>query len=334
MSVGVLTLLAVVASVENTVMAQAPKQPAAARPPSPRTSDGRPNLQGTWSFATVTPLQRPKEMAGREKLTPEEIAKVEGKAVQDQFVDQAPAKGQTGAYNRFWLDTGTRVVATHRTSLVVDPPDGRVPPLTPQGQAREKALEAKAEAAASPEDLTSWDRCLLGFNAGPPMLGGGYNAFVQVFQTADQVVLLNEMVHDARIVPIGSQSAIPKSIRQWKGISRGRWEGQTLIVETSNFRREGTGTLSLRGLGTAVDENLRLTERFSLIDTDTLLYEYTVDDPTVWTRPWTVSMTMWRTEQPVYEYACHEGNHGMRGILAGARTLEKEGSGAASSSAR
>jgi len=296
---------------------------AAAGKSAPRLSDGRPDLSGNWSFATVTPLQRPKEFANRDKLTPEEAAKLEEQAVRDQFVDRPPPKGNPGAYNRFWIDSGTTVVSTHQTSLIVDPPDGRMPPLTPQGTAREKAREARQEIAAGPEDLTTWDRCLLGFNAGPPMIGGGYNAYARIFQTANQVVLLNEMVHDTRIIPLDGRPRLPANIRQWKGESRGRWDGDTLVVETEKFRREGTGTLSLRGLGYSPDENLRLTERFRRVDADTLLYEYTVDDPTVWTKPWTVSLTMRKTDEQMFEYACHEGNYGLSGILSAARALEK-----------
>jgi hypothetical protein len=216
------------------------------------------------------------------------------------------------------------VVATNRTSLIVDPPDGRVPPLTPHGKEREAALEALAKVAAGPEDLMVWDRCILGFNAGPPMIGGGYNAYVQLFQTSDYLVVLTEMVHDARIVPLDGRASLPANIRQWKGDSRGRWDGDTLVVETRNFRPEGTGTLSLRGLGLRGDENLHLIERFRRLDADTLLYEYTIDDPTVWTRPWTVSTTMRKSDQPIYEYACHEGNYGLSGILAGARAGEQD----------
>ena len=179
----------------------------AAKPP--RLVDGRPDLQGIWGFATVTPLQRPKEFAGREVLTAEEKAKLEEQAVRDQFVDRPPPPGNPGAYNRFWIDAGTKVVATDRTSLIVDPPDGRVPPLTPQGKEREAALDAKAKVAAGPEDLTTWDRCILGFNAGPPIIGGGYNAYVQLVQTADYVVLLTEMVHDARIIPLNGRRIAP-----------------------------------------------------------------------------------------------------------------------------
>ena len=290
---------------------------APARPP-----DDRPDLQGIWGFATVTPLQRPKEFADRETLTPEEKARLEERAVRDQFVDAPPPAGSPGSYNKVWSDGGTTVVATNRTSLIVDPPDGRVPPLTPHGKEREADLAAKASAAAGPEDATIWDRCIVGFNAGPPMIGGGYNAYVQIFQTPEHFVILNEMVHDARIIPVDGRPALSSNIRQWRGDSRGRWEGDTLVIETKNFRSEGTGTVSLRGLGWSGDENLRLVERFRRLDQDTLLYEYTVNDPTIWTRPWTVSMTMRRSNQLMYEYACHEGNYGLSGILSGARAGE------------
>jgi hypothetical protein len=294
-----------------------------AQTPAPRAAaPARPDLEGIWGFATLTPLQRPKDFVGKDVLTAEERAKLEEQALRDQFVDRPPAPGNPGTYNRFWVDAGTKVVATGRTSLVIDPPDGRVPPLTAKGRDRQSAMDEKARIAAGPEDLTTWDRCILGFNAGPPMIGGGYNAYVQLVQTSDYVVVHTEMVHDARIVPLNGRASLPAQFRQWRGTSTGRWDGDTLVIETGNFRKEGTGTLSLRGLGLSVDENLRLTERFKRLDANTLLYEYTVDDPTVWTRPWTVSMTMEKSDQPLYEYACHEGNYGMRGILTGARAEE------------
>ena len=315
------SVIAVIAFWASPVLAQAKPQ-AAARAAAAAASDAR-DLQGIWGFATVTPLQRPKEFAGRDKLTPEEKAKLEEEAVRDQFVDRPPPPGNPGAYNRFWIDAGTKAVATGQTSLVIDPPDGRVPALTPTGKDRQAALDERAKRAEGPEALTSWDRCILGFNAGPPMIGGGYNAFVQLVQTPDYVVIHTEMVHDARIVPLNGRPSLPSQQRNWRGPSTARWEGNTLIVDTRHFRTEGTGTLSLRGLGYSTDENLHLIERFRRLNADTLLYEYTVDDPTVWTRPWTVSMTMERSEQPIYEYACHEGNYGMRGILSGARAEEK-----------
>jgi hypothetical protein len=325
-SVAAAALLAMAVCVvlsSRPVSAQTAKSQSASKADAPKASGDRRDLQGVWSFVTVTPLQRPKEFAEKDVLSSDEKAKLEEQAVRDQFVDRPPPPGETGAYNRFWIESGTKVVKTGRTSLIVDPPDGRLPPLTPRGKEREAALQSRAKLAAGPEDMTTWDRCLVGFNAGPPMIGGGYNANVQIFQTRDLVVLLNEMVHDARIIPTDGRPQ--KNIRQWKGESRGRWEGDTLVVETKNFRSEGTGTLSLRGLGLSVDENLRLTERFRRFDAETLLYEYTVDDPTVWTKPWTVSMTMEKSDQLLYEYACHEGNYAMKHMLSGARAQEGKG---------
>jgi hypothetical protein len=328
----------VVASLVSPSAPASAQTPAQTKKPAPvaRLSDGRPDLQGEWSFATVTPLERPKEYADRGTLTAEEAAKIEERAVRDQFVDRPPPPGNPGAYNRFWIDFGTEVVATNQTSLVVDPPDGRVPALTPGGMEREEARAARRKIAAGPEDLPPWDRCLVGFNAGPPILPSGYNNNMQLFQTRDHVVVLTEMVHDARIIPVDGRPGLPAHIRQWKGDSRGRWEGDTLVVETRNFRSEGTGTLPLdrefarRGLGLGGDENLRLTERFRRLDADTLLYEFTIDNATIWSRPWTVSMTMRRNGERMYEYACHEGNYGMKGILSGARAEERSGPPASS----
>jgi hypothetical protein len=313
--------------------AQARDADATRKAASLRLPDGRPDLQGQWSFATVTPLERPREFADRAVLTADEAARLEERAVRDRFVDRPPPPGNPGAYNRFWVDFGTEVVATNRTSLVVDPPDGRVPPLTEHGMQREETRAARRKIAAGPEDLPVWDRCIVGFNAGPPILPSGYNNNMQLFQTADHVVILTEMVHDARIIPLDGRPPFPAHVRQWRGDSRGRWEGETLVVETRNFRSEGTGTLPLdrefarRGLGLSGDENLRLVERFRAVDADTLLYEFTIDDPTIWTRPWTVSMTMRRSPERMYEYACHEGNYGMTGILSGARADERAGAG-------
>jgi hypothetical protein len=321
--VGVVSWLAAAFAPIRAAEPQSALNSAPAKTAPAKTADGHPDLQGVWGFATVTPLQRPKEFAEKAVLTPEEAAKIEEQAVRDQFVDRPPPPGNPGAYNRFWIDAGTQAVATRRTSLIIDPPDGRLPPLTPHGKEREAALSAKQEVAAGPEDLTSWDRCISGFNAGPPMIGGGYNAYVHIFQTRDHVVLLNEMVHDARIIPLGGKAPLPSHLPQWRGDSRGRWEGDTLVVETRNFRNEGTGTLSLRGLGRSSDENLHLIERFRRIDAETLEYQYTVNDPTIWSKPWTVSLTMRMSDQPMYEYACHEGNYGLSGILSAARAVEK-----------
>jgi hypothetical protein len=301
---------------------------------APRSPEARPSLQGLWSFATITPLERPKEFAGREVLTPEEATKLEERAVRDQFVDQSPSPGNVGGVNRVWWDSGTEVVRSRRTSLVVDPRDGRVPALTPHGVDREESRAARRRIAAGPEDLPIWDRCIVGSNAGPPILPDAYNNNMYLLQTSDYVAVLTEMVHDARIIPLDGRPTLPKHIRQWRGDSRGHWEGEVLVVETRNFRGEGTGTLMLdrelgprRGLGSSGDENMHLIERFSRVDADTLLYEFTINDPTIWTRPWTVSMTMRKSDERMYEYACHEGNYGLTGVLSGARALEKAGSG-------
>ena len=308
---------------------------------TPRLSNGRPDLQGLWSFATVTPLERPKEFEGRAQLTDEEIAQLEKRAVDNQFVDRKPPPGNPGAYNAFWIDFGTKT-SGNRTSLVVDPPDGRVPPLTPEGLQREESFSTARKIAAGPEHLPIWDRCIVGFNAGPPILPSGYNNNLQLFQTADHVVVLTEMVHDARIIPLDGRPRLPGHMRQWRGDSRGRWEGDTLVVETTNFRREGTGTLPLdrefarRGLGISGDQNLHLVEKFTRQGADTLVYEFTITDPTIWTRPWTVSTSMRRSQEGMFEYACHEGNYGMTGILSGARAEEKaaQRSGAAPGTSR
>jgi hypothetical protein len=280
---------------------------------------GRPDLQGIWGFATVTPLQRPKEFADKETLTPEEKANLEERAVRDQFVDRPPPPGTTGSYNKFWSDSGTKVVATNRTSLIVDPPDGRVPPLTTHGKAREAALEARAKIAAGPEDLTTWDRCILGFNAGPPMIGGGYNAYVQLFQTPDYLVILNEMVHDARIIPLDGRPPLSSDVRQWRGDSRGRWDGDTLVIETSNVNDK----VFERGVLFGVGGDLQLTERFRRTGADSIDYQFTVNAPGGYTRPWTVAAPMARIDGPIFEYACHEGNYAVPNILKGARAQDK-----------
>ena len=284
----------------------------------PRTADGRPDLQGTWDFRTITPLERPAQFAGKDVLTDNEAADLEQRTAQGR-VDRAPRAGDPGTYNQFWFDYGTKVSTDKRTSLIVDPPDGRQPPLTPDGQKRTaERAEIGRQPATGPEDRPLWERCLLGFNSGPPMMPSGYNNNMQVVQTQDYVVILNEMVHDARIVPLSGRPH--GTLRSLRGDSRGRWEGDTLVVDTINFTDQGTGTLGLRA---QTDRNLRLVERFTRVAADTLLYEFTIDDSTVWTRPWTAAVPMTRTDDQIFEYACHEGNYGMVGILSGARMQER-----------
>ena len=287
-----------------------------------RTPDGKPDLQGVWNFANITPLERPARFAGKEFLTDAEVAAFEAAAAANR-VDREPRPGDPGTYNQFWMDGGTKVAGNHRTSLIVDPSDGKLPPYTAEGEKRRADRAAIARRLPTgPEDLAIDERCLVGFNAGPPMMPGAYNNYVQIVQHADYVVILNEMVHDARIIPLDGRPY--GSVRQWMGTSRGRWEGDTLVVETKNFRPEGTAhNANVGDRLEAIDGNLHLIERFTRVDSDTLKYEFTITDPTAFTRPWTVSYPMTRSQDQMYEYACHEGNYSMAGMLSGARAQEK-----------
>ena len=301
----------------GTVVILAPIAAAAQGAALPRTPDGRPDLQGIWDFRTITPLERPKQFAGKEVLSADEAAALEQRAAETR-VDRAPRTGDPGTYTQFWFDFGNTVVDDKRTSLLVDPADGRLPPMTPAGEQRAAArTEQLRRPAVGPEDRPTWERCLLGFNSGPPIMPSGYNNNIQLVQTRDHVVILNEMVHDARVVPLTGRPH--GTVRRWLGESRGRWDGDTLVVETRNFAANGTGTIGLR---VPFSEDLVLIERFSLRDPQTLVYEFTVNDPATWTRPWTAAVPMRRTDEQIYEYACHEGNLGMVGILAGAREQE------------
>jgi hypothetical protein len=282
-----------------------------------RTADGHPDLQGIWLFATLTPLQRPDNLAGRTHLTDEEIATIEERA--------GNRKETFGLF-----PDAAHYSFDKRTSLIVDPPDGKVPAMTPAGEKRQTERSAARRAAENPEDLPVYERCILGFNAGPPIIPGGYNQNIQLVQTRDYFVILTEMVHTARIIPLDGRPRLPAHLREWNGDSRARWEGDTLVVTTTNFKSIGTGTLMLdgnlarTGIGWSPDENLTLIERFKRLDNDRLTYEFTITDPTVWTKPWTASLPMTRIDKNIYEYACHEGNHDFGFILAGARKIEKE----------
>ncbi len=225
------------------------------------------------------------------------------------------------AYNEAWYDRGSKVVKSRRTSLIVDPPDGRIPPLTPQAQKRaaERAEARRLHPADGPEDRALNERCILTGTTGPPMLPGPYNNNYQIVQTPDTILIVTEMVHDIRVVAMNRGSHLPQNIRQWKGDSIGRWEGDTLVVDTTNF----TDQTNFRGSG----ENLHLVERFTRVDADTLLYQFTVDDPESFAKPWTAAMTSTKTEGPILEYACNEGNYGMRNLLSAARAEEKKAAG-------
>jgi hypothetical protein len=296
--------------------------------PLPRTADGHPDLQGVWDFRTITPLERPAALGTKEFFTDEEAAIFEREENRRQDRDHIdpetgglnyPAGGVV-PYNEFWYDRGNKIVGTRRTSLIVDPPNGRLPAMTPDGKKRAdlRAAEQRETQLGRPhadswEDRPLQERCIVGLNAGPPMTPGAYNNNFQLFQTPQYVVILNEMVHDARIIPLDGRPH--GHIRQWQGDSRGRWEGDTLVVDTTNFKRETSLPNS--------SANTHLVERFTRTEADTLLYEFTVEDPTMWTRPWTAVVPMRKSDDPIYEYACHEGNYAMASILAGARAAEK-----------
>ena len=307
---------------------------AAAQGDVPRTAWGHPDLQGVWDFRTITPMERPEDLAGKEFLTAEEAAELEDiRAAENAARDDQVPDDIVGNYNTFWFDRGDSVIETRRTSLVIDPPDGRIPPLTPEAEGRRAAM-TEARRNTGPHEPTpgGWVddlgpnglqvRCITGFNSGPPMTPGAYNNNVQIFQTPDSVVLLNEMNHNVRVVPLDGRPHI--GLRQWTGDSRGRWEGNTLVVETTGFIRE---TSFMRG-GASAD--LNLTERFTRVSPRILMYEATIDDPATWTRPWKYEVPMQWNPEPLYEYACHEGNYAMEVILAGARAAEAEAAAAAS----
>ena len=295
-----------------------------------RTPDGQFDLEGVWDFSTITPLERPGALGNKETFSDEEAVTFEREENVRQNRDLIDDKkgglnylpGSVVPYNEFWYERGSKIVGSKRTSLVVDPSDGRIPAMTPAGQQRVDAIAAAAREeqlgrvkADSWEDRSLADRCILGFNAGPPMTPGAYNNHVQISQSAGIVALVTEMVHDVRIVPVNGRPRLPSDLRQYKGDSRGRWEGRTLVIDTTNFLRE----TSFRGSSA----NLHLVERLTRLDADTLLYEFTVDDPKTWTKPWTAAVPMKKVSEPIYEYACHEGNYALPNILRGARVQEK-----------
>ncbi len=301
---------------------------------APRTPWGDPDLGGVWDYWTFTPLERPEDLADRDTLTVEEAAAVAQEANEAALArDLAAPPGDPGAYSQaVWTDRA-RPTALTQTALIVDPSDGRIPPLTDEAEAREAErlagdglpvrIRVGGFGMAGPEERGLAERCLLGFSTGPPLLPGGYNNNVQIFQTPNAVALLIEMNHDVRFVPLDGRPELTDGIRQWMGSSRGRWEGNTLVIETRNFTDQ-TASFSLTSLALGSAEGLRLEERFTRVDGDTLLYEFTVDDPASFTRSFSGRLPMNRSDLPLYEYACHEGNYGMENLLRGARVEERE----------
>ena len=310
----------------------------------PRTPWGQPDIQGIWDFRTITPMQRPEDLADKEFLTAEEAANLEQETVdrnesllhraaeRTEASDQVDFRedGSPGFYNNFWLDGGT--TSTGRTSLIIDPPNGRIPPLTPQAQRLADARRGylAEHPADSWLDRNTSDRCIVGFNAGPPITPLAYNQNMQLFQTPDHVVMVTEMVHTTRVVPLDGRPVLSADIRLWSGDSRGYWEGDTLVVETANFHVDRHWIpLGTAPAGTGSSANMTLVERFTRVDADTLVYEFTVTDPAIWAAPWTAQQPMRRNDLTLFEYACHEGNYSMDGILAGARADEKAAAQAA-----
>ena len=310
---------------------------------APRTPWGHPDLQGTYTNKTITPLQRPADLAGRERLTAEEVANLEREVLdRNAALLQRSARrtevtasvdvgeeGAPGFYNNFWLDRGTR--STGQTSLIVDPPDGRIPPLTPAAQQDEDARAAARRERGPADTWTDMDlndRCML-WSVGPPMLPTGYNNNYLILQTPDHVIIEVEMIHDTRIIPLDGRPRPGQPIPQWLGEMRGRWEGDTLVVETRRIARSeegssfGNDVVRIRAANGGRTESLRVVERFTRIDADTLSYEFTVEDPTRWTSPWAGELPLRRTDESLFEYACHEGNYSIANMLSGERAAER-----------
>jgi hypothetical protein len=299
----------------------------------PRTVDGHPDLQGFWANNNATPLERPKELEGRASLTDEEVAALKKKAAEmfsgngdaafgDNLFETVLANvrgtkkgfksvdGETGDYSSVWNDERDW---NNRTSLITDPPDGRLPAMTAEGRKRREAnAAARLRPAATPEDRALQERCI---TYGSPQMVAGYQSYYQVVQTPKSVVIMTEMIHDARAIQLDAGPHLPPAVQQWFGDSRGHWEGDTLVVDTTNYKPRSFMSVS--------SEQLHVIERFSRSAADTLQYEITINDPGTWTKPWSLMIPLKRSPKPVYEYACHEGNVGMVGILAGARAEER-----------
>ena len=310
-------------------------------PASPKTEWGAPDLRGVWNNSTLTPFQRPQRLGDQEFLTEEEAAAVEQRTADrnreladrsalrtvadpDGSVDRG-VDGAPGSYNNFWMERGTTVVSTKRTSVIVDPPDGRLPPVTPETRAWLDSAEARYLAdvrggnlpTETYEQLDLGDRCI--WYRGVPSFPTAYNNNYQIFQTPDAVAIVQEHIHDVRFIPIDGRPHIPESVRQYAGDSRGRWEGDTLIVETTHFNEHAF----IRNFNTNLSQALHVIERFRRVDEDTIDYEFTVTDLNTWTRPWSGSLPLSTSDGPMFEYACHEGNYGLTNMLAGSRMEER-----------
>ena len=288
------------------------------------TRGQRPNFEGTWNSATATPLERPANLKDKPYFTPQEADQWEREFTRrnEEPAPGAPRTG-TGTYNTVYREWGTRVVKTLRTSIITEPADGRIPALTPAAaEVKRRRLEVLRK-FENPEDLGLQDQCLQFLTAGPPMLPYSYNSNYQIVQTRDAVLIYAEMIHDARIIHLDGRSHAPSRVRSWLGDSIGRWEGDTLVVDTTNFN-DGGGFYGDAGGNFGWDRNLRVIERFRFYDADTLLYQFEIDNPTAFTRPWQGELTMTRSSEMIYEYACHEGNYSLSNMLRGFRAAERK----------
>lgn len=288
----------------------------------PRTEFGHPDFQGTYTFRTITPLQRPPELADKEVLTPAEAEEWEAYENQrqnrDLIIDSVGGAGYPPgviSYNEFWYERGSETIESRRTSLIYDPPNGRMPPLNEIGRERRAEYQQMIFESAGPEGRTTVDRCITGFVAGPPMIPGSYNNNMQIVQTEDHVMILNEMVHSARIIRLDSEHHAKQL--KWEGDSIGYWDGDTLVIHTRNWYHD----YNLRGMS----DQAEVVERVSWVDENTLGYDFTLTDPLSWDVSWSARLPLRRSADPVFEYACHEGNHGLQGILAGWRRYEVMG---------
>ena len=311
----------------STALAAAAQSPAKI----PRTPDGHPDLQGTWSNSTLTPLERPADFAGKPALTESEAVAYEKALVESLSSDRRAKTAQADlnlAYNDVFFDRGTKLARVHgsaRTSLIVDPPDGKIPALTEEAQKRNAARPRNS--FDSVKDRPLGERCLLGFGSTDvPLIPVYYNNNFQITQSPTTIAILIEMIHDVRFIHMDRSEHLPQEVRQWLGDSIGHWEADTLVVDTTNF------TDKTRFNGS--DENLHVTERFTRVSRDAFLYKFTIEDPTTFTKPWSAEYPFLAVPGPIYEYACHEGNYAMTGILAGARAQEKAAAEKAAQAAR
>jgi len=324
-----IAVVALATHVAGQAPAAKPTPAAAKKYVVPRTPDGQPDLQGYWTNSTYVPLERPDKVT-KAYYTEQEFAAMIKDAAARESEQTEPGTVADVHYDftQFGLDRSQSafVKSDLRTSLIVDPANGKMPPLTPEGQKRnaDRAAERRRMGATTDavQNMPIGTRCLIMAGSGPPMMNAGYNSNYQIVQSPGYVMILVEMIHDARIIPLeGKQAALPETMRQWMGDSRGHWDGDTLVIETTNLN----GKNPFRGSS----DRMKVTERLSRVDANTLSYRFTIDDPATWTQPWTAEAPMTKSVGPIFEHACHEGNYGVRNTLAGARLEEKKAAEAA-----